>query len=127
MQNLAERLSTYTRYFLDNAKLRENTKRPGKGFFVEDKWWAVTFREDYDSYSQKSQKWQKESTFLLFNLAVALNEYADAVRKYLNPHYLVFQGKFIIEDTFGLTNEMKPVIYTPVEYINIGKGKKKKN
>jgi len=50
---------------------------------------------------------------------VALNEYADCVRKYLNPKYMIYNGKFIINDALGVMSEMKPSIYIPDKYIEI--------
>lgn len=94
-------------------------KNPGKGFFVEDKWWKIEWRDDYDSHAEKSNKWQKQSISLLFNVVVALNEYADAVRKYLKPSYLVFQGKFVVNDSMGFLSDMKPAIHMPKNYIDI--------
>lgn len=59
----------------------------------------------------------KKSTNLLFNVVAALNEYADCVRKYLNTKYMIYQGKFIINDALGVISEMKPSIYIPKGYI----------
>ena len=112
MMNLSERLSAYIKHFLSNSRLRENMK-----WHVEDKTWKMTWRSDYDKYAEKSNEWQKKSTNLLFNVVVALNEYADCVRKYLNPKYMIYQGKFIINDVLGVISEMKPSIYIPKGYI----------
>lgn len=119
IQNLSDRLGRYIEHFLNNAKLRENMKNPGKGFFVEDKWWKIEWRDNYDSYAEKSNKWQKQSISLLFNVVVALNEYADAVRKYLKPSYLLFQGKFVVNDSMGFLSDMEPAIHMPERYIDI--------
>lgn len=121
IKNLCERAGKYIDHFLANAKLRHNEKEPGKGFFVEDKWWKIEWRNDYDIYAEKSNKWQKQTTSLLFNVVLALNEYADSVRKFLNPKYLIFQGKFVVNDSMGVLSEMRPSIFTPIEYIDIQK------
>ncbi len=112
MMNLSERLSAYIKHFLSNSRLCENMK-----WHVEDKTWKMTWRSDYDKYAEKSNEWQKKSTNLLFNVVVALNEYADCVRKYLNPKYMIYQGKFIINDSLGVLSEMEPSIYIPNKYI----------
>ncbi|MCD6295992.1 MAG: hypothetical protein J7M30_02440 [Deltaproteobacteria bacterium] len=110
--NLSERLSAYIKHFLSNSRLRDNLK-----WHVEDKTWTKTWRDDYDEYAKKSDEWQKRSTNFLFNVVVALNEYADCVRKYLNPKYMIYQGKFIINDSLGVLSEMEPSIYIPNKYI----------
>ena len=107
IRNLSERLGIYIKHFLDQGKLREDSKRRGKGFYVMNRAWKSEWRDGYDSYAKKSEKWQKQSRALLNNVAVALNEYADAVRKYLNPRYLIFEGKFLVGDSLGLAREMK--------------------
>lgn len=119
IKNLCERTGKYIDHFLKNARLRDNKKEPGKGFYVEDKWWKTKWRDDYDIYAEKSDKWQKQTTSLLFNVVVALNEYADSVRKRLNPKYLIFQGKFVVNDSMGVMNEMRPLIFIPSAYIDI--------
>lgn len=119
ISNMSERVGDYVNHFLSNAQLRENDDKPGEGFFVEDKSWKNQWRHDYDVYAQRAMKWQKQSTELLFNLALALNEYAEAVRKNLNPHYLVLEGSFVVTDSFGVLSEMRPAIYTPKQYIDV--------
>ena len=42
---------------------------------------------------------------MLFNIVVALSEYADAVRSFVKPTYFVYEGNFIIDKgvaTIGL-------------------------
>jgi len=124
LQNLSKKLSTYIKHFLDHGTLREDAKRRGKGFYVEDRAWKSEWRDGYDSLAKKSNKWQKQSRSLLSNVAAALNEYADAVRKYLNPRYLIFEGKFIVGDSLGLTREVKRTMGTPMTYSDIDMEKK---
>jgi hypothetical protein len=113
IKNLGDRASTYTRHFMNNAMIRNDD------FFMEDKTWSKRYNPKYDIYLERSKDWQNKSTILLHNLVVALNEFADAVRKYLNPNYFFFQGKFIIVDSLGVTNDMVSSIYTPENYIDV--------
>ena len=112
--NFSERLNTYIKHFLSNSRLREDMK-----WHVEDKTWKRTWRSDYHEYAQKSEEWQKKSTNLLFNTVVALNEYADSVRKYLNHKYMIYNGKFIVNDAMGVLSEMMPSFYIPDKYIEV--------
>ena len=112
IKNLCDRSSQYIDHFMKNSEL-------GNGdYYVEDLWWKREWRDDYHDYHQKSIQWEKESTDLLFNLVVALNEYADSVRKFLNPKYFLFEGKFCIYDSFGVLNSSIPAMFIPDEYIN---------
>ena len=112
IKNLCDRSSQYIDHFMKNSEL-------GNGdYYVEDLWWKREWRDDYHDYFQKSIQWEKESTDLLFNLVVALNEYADSVRKFLNPKYFLFEGKFCIYDSFGVLNSLSPAMFIPDEYIN---------
>jgi hypothetical protein len=96
--NLSDRLSVYVRHFLSNSRLRENNIT-----HVEDQTWKLRWGDDdYDEMLEKSKKWQDTSTKLLFNVVVALNEFADSVRKLLNKKYFISQGKFIVNDSLGV-------------------------
>ncbi len=119
IQNLSERVSEYIKTFLEKGKLRPGKTEDTSGFWVEDKWWTAQWRDDYHEYAEKSKKWEKQCLSLLVNIVVALNEYADSVRKYLKPNYLVYQGKFIINDSMGVTSDMRSSIYIPENYIDI--------
>lgn len=110
--NLSERLNLYTIHFLSKSKLRADD------FHIEDKWWKYKFHmSDYLKYEAESLEWQQKATKLLFNVVVALNEFADSVRKDLNPHFFLSQGKFIVNDEMGVISEMKSCFYVPDKYI----------
>jgi len=119
--NLCDRISQYVKIFMDKATLRPGKTNENDGFWVEDKWWKAQWRHDYHCYVDKSTQWQKACTAMLFNIVVALNEYAESVRKHLKPSYLVYQGKFVINDSMGVMSEMRPSIYIPEEYTEIEK------
>ena len=117
--NLAERSSQYVDCFISSARLRHNSKEPGKGFFVEDKLWTRQWTEDYNRLSTKSKRWQKQVTSLFFNMVVALNEYADSVRNHLNPRYFLFEGKFAINDYSGVISDGESTTYLPSKYRDV--------
>ena len=113
IKNLSERVDQYVNHFLSLAYLRQDR------VWVEDKRWKRKWRNDYEEYAQRSEIWQQTSTNLLSNVVVALNEYADAVRAYLINDYLIFQGKFTLYDSMGVTNELREVHYMPSDYIDV--------
>ena len=115
--NLCERVYSYVQTFMKKARLRPGKTDEDTGFWVEDKWWKAQWREDYHDYVDESKKWEKTCTSLFFNIVVALNEYAEVVRQNFKPNYLVYQGKFIVNDAMGVMSEMEPAIYIPERYV----------
>lgn len=113
IQNLSKRVGDYTKHFISLSYLRDDT------VWVEDKRWKKIWREDYEVYADKSEKWQQIATNQLANIVVALNEFADSVRANLNPDYFFLQGKFTLYDSMGVTNELQEIHYMPSNYINI--------
>jgi hypothetical protein len=114
--NLNDRLTAYVRHFLSNSRMR------GKALHVEDQMWKLQPIDiDYRlELQKKSEEWQDTSTKLLFNVVVALNEFADSVRKHLDPSYLILRGRFVINDSLGILNEDgQPGIAKPKEYFEI--------
>ena len=110
LRNLEARVHAYVKHFLTLAFLREDD------VWFEDKSWKSVWRKDYDNYAARSTKWEQKGINLLANIVVALNEYADAVRKHLNPDYFFLQGKFTLYDSLGVTNELQPIHYMPQRY-----------
>ena len=53
---------------------------------------------------------------LLMNLTHAMNEFADAVRIYIDPYFFRTSGKFCIHDSEGVTNMMVEAWILPSEY-----------
>jgi nucleoside phosphorylase len=119
IQNLGERTNIYVKAYMKKAKYRPSGDSEKNGFWVEDNWWKMRFNKDYHKYLEESSKWEKQCYSLLVNVVVALNQYAKMVRKYLIPEYLIYQGKFIINDAMGVTSEMIPSVYIPEEYIDV--------
>lgn len=113
LRNLDERIDIYVKHFLSLARLRADA------VWVEDKSWKSVWRDDYDDYAERSEKWVQKALKLLLNIVVALNEYAEAVRRYLNPDYFFLQGKFTLCDSMGVTNGLQPIHYMPADYIPI--------
>lgn len=119
IKNLYGHANEYVDHFMTLAIYKESNP----AHFREDKLWKRNRQDNYnyDELAKKSRDWQKISIQLLSNLVVALNEYAVEVRALINPSYLIYQGKFTIEDTMGMsTDGFTPTYYIPEEYVKIG-------
>lgn len=110
IRNLAARVDSYIKHFMTLARFRDDK------VWVEDKTWKRVWRKDYYEYADRSKRWQKKGADLLLNVVVALNEYAEAVRKSINTDYFFLQGKFALYDSLGVTNEMQEIWYIPEQY-----------
>jgi hypothetical protein len=119
IKNLSHWAGQYVHHFAERSVLKYNDKQPGKGFYFEDKSWKSYAGKNYDKFANEANKWQTKSLDLLSNLVVALNEFASAVRTYMNPHYLIYQGLFLINDDSGVLSENGPAIYKPETYVDI--------
>jgi hypothetical protein len=117
--NLSDRLYEYLHHYMSRALYIEGTN--GKpGHFREDKKWKKTWREDYDEQAELSNKWERHSMDMLSNIVVSLNELATAVREFLKPTYFLYEGKFTLIDSMGLTTDgFTPAYYIPDSYIDI--------
>lgn len=114
--NLSDRLYVYLQHFMTLAIFMDG-ELP---HFREDKSWKKTWRQDYDEYSEKSTKWETTSVNLLKNVVIALNEYAQAVRSSLNSNYFLYEGKFTLIDSMGMsTDGFTSAFYIPEEYVEI--------
>lgn len=115
--NLSERLYIYLQHFMTLAIYKEGEP---PAHFREDLCWKQTWRQDYDEYAEKSKVWETKSVDLLANIVVALNEYSQAVRSSLNSSYFLYEGKFTLIDSTGMsTDGFTPVYYMPKEYIEV--------
>jgi len=114
--NLSERLYIYLQHFMTLAIYKEGEP----GHFREDKSWKKKWRQDYDEYAEKSKTWETKSVNLLTNIVIALNEYSKAVRSSLNSSYFLYQGKFTLIDSMGMsTDGFTPAFYMPEKYIEV--------
>ena len=71
----------------------------------------------YQQYRERSERWQKGSLRRLSNVVVALNEFADSVRADLIGDYFTAEGRFMVIDSFGVTNEGQATQYIPKVYV----------
>jgi hypothetical protein len=116
LKNVSNRVSQYIDYYLTFASLNQSEK-----FFTKNTPW----RQDGLSHDERENlvkafgKWQRNSFILLGNLVLSLNEFAECVRKFMNPEYFLYEGKFSILDSLGVTNEMKGCEYLPEQYQEI--------
>jgi hypothetical protein len=109
-QNLGNRLQSYIEHY------RSLAFTPDGVCWQEDKRWKAVWRSDYDEHQDRSEKWSSECIRLLFNLCLALNEFASAIRSDLNPNYFAMQGRFLIYDSLGVTNNLQEAWYDPSSY-----------
>ena len=117
--NLSDRLYIYLHHFMSKARYVEGVN--GKlGHFREDKSWKKTWREDYDMYAEQSKKWEMSSVDMLANIVVALNDFALAVRESLKPSFFLYEGKFTLIDSMGMTTDgFTPAYFIPETYIAV--------
>ncbi|MBG60327.1 MAG: hypothetical protein CMJ16_07705 [Peredibacter sp.] len=120
-ENLFIRISQFHEVFHSNSRLRPNNKGGSSDIYQED----FSYKTDgleytpYSEAAEKAKQWKDKYIKCLFNCVVALNEWAEIVRKTIKPDFFLSQGKFIIDDQLGYTNGSKSVIYTPESYIDI--------
>lgn len=111
MDNLIKRARQYTDHYTSNSFLDTgNNHRPIK--FYKEEYPNPNYHSDLADYN----KWNVKCTRLIFNITVALNIYAEQVRKHVNPDYFKLQGKFVVNDSIGVLNNMLPVLFLPNEY-----------
>lgn len=115
IKNLADRSGAFVRQFMEKAYLRHEK------FYAEDLRWKreIGDQELRSQLYKQSDEWETQSANLLVNVVVALNEFAEAVRRHLNPRYFSLQGKFTLHDSMGVTNGMQDIHYVPSEYLEV--------
>ncbi len=111
INNLMKRARQYTDHFTSNSYIDSHNCHRGRKFYKE-----VYPNPDYHSDLKKYRRWEVKCTRLLFNLTAVLNEYAEQVRKDINPNYFKLQGKFVVFDSMGVLNNMIPISFLPGEY-----------
>ncbi len=113
LKEVASRLDTFTKVFVSNSELDHayNCYRESKKYK-----YAPPASDEYDQLLNDHQTWEKKSIYALWNLVAALNGLAEAVRKELKPSFFFMEGKFIINDELGTTNEGIPTQYAPTKY-----------
>lgn len=120
IKELGSRLSDYLKEYHRLSRRREIG---GKltDFFQEDKSWKEKWNNEYDKYSQISINWETRCTQLLFNYAHAVNLFSDQVRRFIDPNYMLTQGKFVIWDQLGvlpdhlIEKEILPDKFIPID------------
>jgi hypothetical protein len=88
--------------------------------YRENKAWKKNRTKNFDEYAEKSRKWGDASVQMLSNIVVALNDFASEVRASLKPSYFLYEGKFTIVDSMGMsTDGVTPAYYIPDEYRSV--------
>lgn len=114
--NLSQRLNAYVQHFMSNA---EYVEAPVP-CYRENKAWKKNRTKNFDEYAEKSRKWGDASVQMLSNIVVALNDFASEVRASLKPSYFLYEGKFTIVDSMGMsTDGVTPAYYIPDEYRSV--------
>lgn len=115
IQQLSHRALEYAEHYMTCAY------NPGAdlAFYQEDKTWKRVWRDDYQQYVDKSEKWQSDSLALLLNLTHAINEFSDSVRAFLDPFFFLQKGRFTIYDSMGVTNMLNPCWILPSGYRDV--------
>lgn len=111
--NLANRLQAYVEHYQILAFT------PDGNCWQEDRRWKAKWRADCDALQDRSEKWSSTCIRLLFNLCIAINEFAAAIRFNLNPNYFALQGWFLVYDSMGVTNNLQETWYGPENYQEI--------
>ena len=116
IRNAARHVSAFVNHFLSRAQLLE-----GKPIWAEDTDWKRTIwpQHQYRIHLDQTKRWQKESIGYLCNVVVALNHFADSVRKHLQSDYFVTEGRFTVYDSMGVTTDMEAERYVPTDYVRI--------
>lgn len=110
--NLAKRAGDFVDLFLTRATL-------DRGSWRRDDSWKSVWRADYHEELQRFFVWEAGCSRLLFNLTVAVNRFAQAVRDTVRPTYFLSAGKFYVVDSMGSLDELQPKVYFPNEYKDI--------
>jgi hypothetical protein len=107
--NLASRAGDFVDLFLQRAKR-------DRGSWARDDSWKQVWRADYHEELERFFAWESGCSRLLFNLTVALNRFAQAVRDAIRPTYFLSTGKFYVVDSMGQLDDLQPRVYFPTEY-----------
>lgn len=111
--NLSNHLDKYVTYFCENGVLRSNCWMENRNW--KNQGWITNYHE----CAEESEKWTQNLTQLLFNIVIALNEFAEQVRTDLDQDYFRLGGKFIVLDSLGVSNDLKSVLYIPENYKDV--------
>jgi len=98
--SIIDLMKTYIEYlnqYLSNASLPV-----GRDYFAPDNSFKKVFSNpNYDYYSKKKDMWSRKNFALLCLYVISVNNFAEAVRAYMNPLFFITKGKFLIVDEFG--------------------------
>lgn len=108
IQSCCESLSAFVEHFHQRSLRRED------GFYVPDlSFKKVWDPKNYHRLSDELLSWRKRS-FLLFGLHTCdLNDFADVVRKQINPAFYLTYGRFLLEDPLGNWHGGNATIWLP--------------
>lgn len=95
IRNLGQHAIRYSEHFRSNATLRSNCyMSKGKARHLTD--------EEFTKYRDRDEKWRKVNRMLLDNLALAIRDFAYAVRSDLDRFYRPENRDFWLFDSMGV-------------------------
>jgi hypothetical protein len=94
IRNVAEALDRYIEHFQTNMEAHGE-------FWARDRAYARFFNPNYHEAAEREDKWSRRNLTLLMKFVIALNTYADIVRRIWNPLYFIEEGRFLLIDEMG--------------------------
>lgn len=89
-------------------------------FIVENNFYRPSFNykkinpnPNYFLDKEKFDLWCEENFLLLCKFVNALNNFSSKVREYIDPYFMLIEGKFIINDELGTFNNGEPIKFEP--------------
>lgn len=101
--NLVTRCSDYVDHYMSNAIVRPGDPRIMARKEYKELPEGASF-ERRQELIDKERFWERNCTYLLCNLVLALNEFADVVRKSLDGNFFA-HSKFCVHDFMGMESE----------------------
>ena len=114
--NLLDAYDEYVNHYLTSAA----PKNSGR-FYGPDKSYRQLVSGNVQAHEDKEKEWSDINFWLLCNLTLKLNVFAEAVRNYSNPLYFRTHGLFLIHDSIGYRFEGQDTLYKPT-FARIKKG-----
>lgn len=110
IRDVAETFDRYIEHFQTNVESRGE-------FWGRDLAYARFVNPDYHEAAERENRWANRNLTLLMEFVIALNTYADLVRRLWNPLYFIEEGRFLLIDDMGYRFEGGGYILPDVELV----------